>query len=441
MKPSTTKETFKGKSPTKSSKTGKSATVPEPIEKPIAEVVMDNLESTANEDVVNDADLPQYYVAPKTNKLSRDTWFKQPPRPPTPDLEWNKRQVITDQPEHPWFNHMVSAAKYPLTFDELMATPINFSKYDMNRLQVDNVTQKILVGPVYNLLKGTCTSSIELKYNMEECFKALKDRLDWNNPEGDRCPFYLTKPLPWKGRPGHLTIAAEYFFNNDLEFLKSSESEKKYTTSITKTKAARYKIVGIKDMVPTLWSTIKVGMTKMLKRESSTGVKGLFQLDVSDIIDLIVALHMFTRSLIIKHRVEDIKLGVESYQKKLNITAPQKTFPEIEFKELYTPSYKPPWVIYEDLNKQKRVMRADELYKFSDETLKTIRDELHHRILDFRLGYNKEMSRIKWVAIDKRRSELMVELFDKQIRERRIIRNLERLIGAWELEMDYRLMT
>ncbi|GKE39652.1 hypothetical protein Tco_1463057, partial [Tanacetum coccineum] len=72
-------------------------------------------------------------------------------------------------------------------------------------------------------------------------------------------------------------------------------------------------------------------------------------------------------------------------------------------------------------------MRADELYKFSDGTLKTARGELHHRILDFRLGYNKKMSRRKWTAIDKRRSELMFELIDKQIREKRIIRNLERL--------------
>ncbi|GJV70535.1 hypothetical protein Tco_1490530 [Tanacetum coccineum] len=183
-------------------------------------------------------------------------------------------------------------------------------------------------------------------------------------------------------------------------------------------------------------------MTKTLKRESSTGVTSvykfkegdfvdlhlndikdllllavqhkLFQLDGSDIVDLIVALRMFTRSLIIKRRVEDLQLGVESYQKKLNITAPQKTFPGIEFKELYTLSYKPPW---------------------------TVRDELHHKILDFRLGYNKEMSRRKWTTINKRISELMVELIDKQMKERRIIRNLKRLVGAWELEMDYRLMT
>ncbi|GJV01103.1 hypothetical protein Tco_1334672 [Tanacetum coccineum] len=48
----------------------------------------------------------------------------------------------------------------------------------------------------------------------------------------------------------------------------------------------------------------------------------LFQLDESDIVDFIVALRMFTRSLIIKRRVEDLQLGVESYQKKLNITKP-----------------------------------------------------------------------------------------------------------------------
>ncbi|GKA25442.1 hypothetical protein Tco_0711551 [Tanacetum coccineum] len=62
---------------------------------------------------------------------------------------------------------------------------------------------------------------------------------------------------------------------------------------------------------------------------------------------LFVALRMFTRSLILKRRVEDLQLGVESYQKKLNITKPQKTFPEIEFKEPYTQSYNLPGIVYE----------------------------------------------------------------------------------------------
>ncbi|GKE52750.1 hypothetical protein Tco_1487906 [Tanacetum coccineum] len=167
----------------------------------------------------------------------------------------------------------------------------------------------------------------------------------------------------------------------------------------------------------------------------------LLHLNESDLVDFIVAFCMFTRSLIIKRRVKDLQLGVESYQKKLNITPPQQTFPEIKFKELYTPSYNPPGVIYEDLVKKKRVMRADEVYKFSNRTLKKVQDELHHRILDFRLEYNDEMSRRKWTAIDKKRSEIMVELIDMQMRKRQIIRNLERLVGARELEMDYKLMT
>ncbi|GJU17547.1 hypothetical protein Tco_1145513 [Tanacetum coccineum] len=260
---------------------------------------------------------------------------------------------------------MGSTIKDPLTFNDLMATLIDFSKYVLIRLKIYNLTQDILLGPAYNLLKGMCSSSIELEYHFQECFNALTEKLDWNNPEGDHYLFDLSKPLPLQGHPGYLTVATDYFFNNDLEYLKSSNPERTYTTSITNTKAARYKIEGIEDM----------------------------------------------------------------------------TVLEIEFKEPYTPSHKPPGVIYEHLTKQKRVMRADELYKFSNETLKKVRDELHHRIRDFCLEYNKEIPKRKWTAIDKKRSELMVELIDKQMREKKIIHNLKRLVGARELEMDYKLMT
>nr|GEY03263.1 hypothetical protein [Tanacetum cinerariifolium] len=68
----------------------------------------------------------------------------------------------------------------------------------------------------------------------------------------------------------------------------------------------------------------------------------LFHLDGNVIVDFIMALCMFTRSLILKRRVEDLQLGVESYQKKLNITKPQKTFPNIEFNKPYTLSYESP---------------------------------------------------------------------------------------------------
>ncbi|GJU87583.1 hypothetical protein Tco_1295129 [Tanacetum coccineum] len=100
---------------------------------------------------------------------------------------------------------------------------------------------------------------VELKFHFEECYKAVTDRLDWNNPEGHEYPFDLSKPLPLIEVQGRQAVPAYYFFNNDLEYLKGGSFSRKYTTSKTKTKAAKfYNIEGIEDMVPTLWSPVKV---------------------------------------------------------------------------------------------------------------------------------------------------------------------------------------
>ncbi|GKD16318.1 hypothetical protein Tco_1205476, partial [Tanacetum coccineum] len=46
----------------------------------------------------------------------------------------------------------------------------------------------------------------------------------------------------------------------------------------------------------------------------------LANLSGDDVSDFAIALRMFTRSLVIQKRVEDLQLGVESYQKKINVT-------------------------------------------------------------------------------------------------------------------------
>ncbi|GJX87207.1 hypothetical protein Tco_0339221 [Tanacetum coccineum] len=48
----------------------------------------------------------------------------------------------------------------------------------------------------------------------------------------------------------------------------------------------------------------------------------LTNLTVEERIAFNVSLRMFTRSIVIQRRVEDLQLGVESYQKKLNLTKP-----------------------------------------------------------------------------------------------------------------------
>ncbi|GJR32075.1 hypothetical protein Tco_1108307 [Tanacetum coccineum] len=87
-----------------------------------------------------------------------------------------------------------SADKPSKTFDELMRTPIKFFAFIMNGLKINNLTQETLLGLAFRLLKGTRSNYAELEYNFEECYKALSEKLDWENPEGGDYPFDLTKP-------------------------------------------------------------------------------------------------------------------------------------------------------------------------------------------------------------------------------------------------------
>ncbi|GKF10233.1 hypothetical protein Tco_0048159 [Tanacetum coccineum] len=133
---------------------------------------------------------------------------------------------------------MIQAKKPPLTFDELMSTPINFLAFAMNHLKLNKITRVDLVGLVFNPLKGTYKSYVELKYNIEECYRALIDQLDWANPEVHKSLGDMSKPLPLQDKEGRLTIPIEFFFNNDLEYLKAGNKDRTYSSSITKTPAA-----------------------------------------------------------------------------------------------------------------------------------------------------------------------------------------------------------
>ncbi|GKB88451.1 hypothetical protein Tco_0960723, partial [Tanacetum coccineum] len=195
--------------------------------------------------------------AEETTALKHD-WFKKPERPPTLDSDWNVRKSIDFRPPQTWINKITQVEKPTLSFDEIMSTPIDFSTYVMIHLKIDNLTQEYLVGPAFNLLKGTCKSHVELKYNIEECYKVVTDRLDWNNPKGKEYPFDLRKPLPLIMERGCQVVPVDYFINNDLGYLRGGGSSKKYTTSTTKTRAAKYDIPDIEDMVPLLWSPVKV---------------------------------------------------------------------------------------------------------------------------------------------------------------------------------------
>nr|GEX02975.1 retrovirus-related Pol polyprotein from transposon TNT 1-94 [Tanacetum cinerariifolium] len=151
-------------------------------------------------------------------------------------------------------SHNVEEIKPLASFDEFNATTFDFSVFVLNILQVPNLTQELLVGLAFNLLKGTCKSLTELEYHLEECSKATTTKLDWNNPENKPYPFNLRKPLPLiQDHRGHQIIPKDYFINKDLEYLKGGDSSRRYSTSVTKTKAASYDLKWIKYMAYDLW--------------------------------------------------------------------------------------------------------------------------------------------------------------------------------------------
>nr|GFB27283.1 hypothetical protein [Tanacetum cinerariifolium] len=179
-------------------------------------------------------------------------WFSQPRRPPSSDRAWNTTLPAAQGDAQSQISDLARQTDARSSFNELLDTPIDFSNFIMNRLNVDTLTPDLLAGPTYELMRGSCTSLTELEYHLEEVYKATTDQLDWVNPEGQQYPHNLLQPLPLiPDNRGRRVIPFEHFINNDLEYLRGGASSRKYTTSVTKTKAADYgHIKWIEDLVP-----------------------------------------------------------------------------------------------------------------------------------------------------------------------------------------------
>ncbi|GJX52077.1 hypothetical protein Tco_0280446 [Tanacetum coccineum] len=92
---------------------------------------------------------------------------------------------------------------------------------------------------------------------------------------------------------------------------------------------------------------------------------------------LLWSFSVFIKSIVIWDRVHDFQLDVESYQQKVNLTAPTITFPDIENHKMFSIIFKPVYgIIYKNNKKEKRVMRHQEVHKSCDATLKRVLEGL-----------------------------------------------------------------
>ncbi|GJV61925.1 hypothetical protein Tco_1468025 [Tanacetum coccineum] len=287
------------------------------------------------------------------------------------------------------------------SFNELMDTPLDFLAFVMNRLKVDTLTSKLLAGPMFELMKGSCKSLVELEYFFEEVYKATTDQLDWNNLEGQQYPHDLRKPQPLiPNSRGRRVIPFNHFINNDLVYLSGSISSRTYTTSVTKAKAADYRhIKWIKDMVPNtmesaqdVYSKHKIIAITKLQIVECHNYKHLDWITVRRDDD---KLYSFKEGDFNRLRIQDIEdmllflvqgkltnLTVEECLafNKLNLTKPDTYISDLKRREAYTAYSNPRGFIYQNKDKKNKLMCIDELHKFSDGTLNDVRTALNDRL-------------------------------------------------------------
>ncbi|GJX07713.1 hypothetical protein Tco_0195645 [Tanacetum coccineum] len=138
----------------------------------------------------------------------------------------------------------------------------------------------------------------------------------------------------------------------------------------------------------------------------------LFNLKGDVIVHLATALHMFTRRIVIQKRVEDLQLGVERYQNKLNISRPMMHKAGITDLKPYSAYSNPQSFIYVDKLGRNKLMCSYELYKFSDGTLISLCDNLKDMANNLEMGYTSVMPRRRWSSLDKKRSRIMIKYID-----------------------------
>ncbi|GJW98918.1 hypothetical protein Tco_0180726 [Tanacetum coccineum] len=134
---------------------------------------------------------------------------------------------------------------------------------------------------------------------------------------------------------------------------------------------------------------------------------------------LSTAVKLWTRNLVIRQRVEDFQLGIESYQTQLNLTKPRWDATGYEFKHDYTIIESPRAVVFPVDNNDRKIMRVKEF-----------------KVKRLNPGMNTRF----WTEKDMARRKEFLVAIKRRLKTRRIYRNLECFVGGRVRDIDYRLL-
>nr|GEU70916.1 hypothetical protein [Tanacetum cinerariifolium] len=260
-------------------------------------------------------------------------WFQQLKKPPTPDHAWNKNLPVTYGSIQHWIRDLAKQADSRSSFNELMDTPVDFSAFLMNRLNVDTLTPKLLAGPTYELKRVMQESSgARILFERTPEVVALSLLITSSTTTSS---IYVAEPPVFYGFAVNSESARDVYSKRRIIAITELQTVEwhnhKYLDWITvrrdddklyKFKEGDFKRLRIQDIKDMLLLLVQGKMTNLTVEER-------FAFNVY--------LRMFTRSIVIQRFVEDLQLGVESYQKKLNLTKPNTYRSDLKSARKLTP--------------------------------------------------------------------------------------------------------
>nr|GEV02587.1 putative ribonuclease H-like domain-containing protein [Tanacetum cinerariifolium] len=220
--------------------------------------------------------------------------------------------------------------------------------------------------------------------------EAMLSEAKWNSDEDD-----VSKPRSFERHMSKNTKPHPSFYNN-FYYLVHMSMEEKYTTSITKHHATRYYKQGIEDMISDRWNkethryifeALNV-VRVVVKKKWGYGFLSSTVIRRSDDKEYEFSYADLPRLRLndVEDMVEDIQLGVESYQQTLNLTKPMMIFEGIDQRIPFTMSKTYEGVVYLSQHNIKSLMKLSEVKKFCDGTLLKIRENLVDMVTKNKLG-------------------------------------------------------
>nr|GEX70834.1 hypothetical protein [Tanacetum cinerariifolium] len=321
----------------------------------------------------------------------RHEWLKPLPddeRPATPKPAWVIPSSHIPDAMNNWANALATTYQAPAENSLLEKTREmrTFMQWYCQQMGKTELTQPDFEGQSYEVVKASYLDVLHLQFQMEECHKMLTDQIDWANPEGDQVridalsiskmkatcylDFDLELLVPehiWINEVCTYDISASYgishwWFNHQKIYIDRHIDDS--SRKVVRTHIRILSVVSIKGFSRYGYDYLKEITLRRADYQEYTiaekDFKSLYPIDFED-------LNLFLLQGHLNH-----------------LSGSDKRF---EYKHDYTIIDSSRAVVFPANNNKRKIMRFNEIYKFSDGTLTNIMEALDFKLRNTRNLY------------------------------------------------------